>query len=574
MSGRRDDSSHQVFYTLGRREHPARQVYIGDVEPRTGPAIPADSPETHGEFASVGAVRRVDATYRAIPMVAWLLAIFFAVWAMRGATATDITLNDQARHALNGAALLDIVREGGLSRPVAWLRDYFAHYPALSMPYHPPLFPAVEALFYAAFGVSPVSARLAVAGFVAGAVLLFFRQVRSLNKNSYVAAACVLIFFSLPLTQMLSADVMLELPALFWVLASTVFIASARREWRVRDAILAGSLAGAAVWTKQTIFVGLIPLLLLASRRFTGLRSRNVLIFFAIFGLFLAGYMMLGRAADFEGISKNWAPVSIPDRVIRGIHYYGLVIYRQFGLVAIGGIIAAAVLFRTTLRNDVARDTCIFYLSWLAATFGVLLAVPAYDKRYLWFAYPAIVAVAATALHSVLAQYSDLRKANLAVLAIATVFCVWNLRTEPVRVTGPAAAAALTGTGGRILYCGTSNGSFIFAMRMLDERRTTHVIRADKVVSPLRELGLAPFVRKFGISAIVAEANLGSSSCDDLRQHAASLNGKPESVPIRSNFATLDGTLEIYRVPVATPPAKGSLDLPIQSTGQAIRAEF
>ena len=58
--------------------------------------------------------------------------------------------------------------------------------------------------------------------------------------------------------------------------------------------------------------------------------------------------MMLGRAADFEGISKNWAPLSIPDRVIRGIHYYGLVIYRQFGLVAIGGIIAAAVLFRTS----------------------------------------------------------------------------------------------------------------------------------------------------------------------------------------------------------------------------------
>ena len=108
---------------------------------------------------------------------------------------------------------------------MAWLRDYFVHFPALSMPYHPPLFPAVEALFYAAFGVSPVSARLAVAGFVAGAVLLFFHQVRSLNKNSYVAAACVLIFFSLPLTQMLSADVMLELPALFWVLASTVFIA-------------------------------------------------------------------------------------------------------------------------------------------------------------------------------------------------------------------------------------------------------------------------------------------------------------------------------------------------------------
>jgi hypothetical protein len=574
VSGRKDDSSHQVFYTLGRREDAVRQVYSGDVEPGTGPAIRAESPETHGKLASVGAGETSRPLNRVVPSVlAWLLAMFFAVWAMRGATATDITLNDQARHALNGAALLDMVREGGLSRPTAWLRDYFAHYPALSMPYHPPLFPAVEALFYAAFGVSPVSARLAVAGFVAGAVLLFFHQVRSLQKNSYVAAACVLIFFSLPLTQMLSADVMLELPALFWVLASTVFIASARTEWRLRDAILAGSLAGAAVWTKQTIFVGLIPLLLLASRRFAGLRSRNLLIFFVIFGLFVAGFMMLGRAADFAGISKDWRPVSVPDRVIRGIHYYGLVVYRQFGPVAMGGIVAAAVLFRATLRNAVVRDTYIFYLSWLAASVGVLLAVPAYDKRYLWFAYPALVVVASTAVHSVLAKYSDL-KANVAVLAIATVFCVWNLRTEPLRVTGPAAAAALTGTGGRVLYCGTSNGSFIFAMRMLDERRTTHVIRADKVITPMRDLGLAPFVQKFGINTIVAEANPSSSRCEDFRQHAGSLNAHRESVPIRSNLATMEGTLEIYRMPPAPHPAKGSIDLPIQSTGQAIRVEF
>ena len=550
-------------------------MYIGHVEPGTGPAIRADPCETHGKLGSVGAGETSRLLNRAGPhIVAWLLAIFFAVWGMRGATATDITLNDQARHALNGAALLDIVREGGLSRPVAWLRDYFVHYPALSMPYHPPLFPAVEALFYAALGVSPVSARLAVAGFVAGAVLLFFHQVRSFEKNSYVAAACVLIFFSLPLTQMLSADVMLEVPALFWVLASSVFMVSARTAWRLRDAILAGSLAAAAVWTKQSIFVGLIPLLLLATRRFTGLRSRNVLIFFAIFGFSLVGYMMLGRAADFSGISKDWAPVSIPDRVMRGIHYYGSVLYRQFGQVAIAVIIAAAVLFRTALRNAVSRDIFIFYLSWLAASFGVLLVVPAYDKRYLWFAYPALVVVAATTVHSVLAKYSDLRKANVAVVAIATVFFVWNLRTEPLRVTGTAAAARLTGTGGRILYCGTSNGSFIFAMRMFDERRTTHVIRADKVVSSLRDLGLAPFVRKFGINTIVAEANPSSSSCDDFRQNAARLDAKRESVPIRSNLALMNGTLEIYRMPVATPHAEGSLDLPVQSTGQAIRLEF
>src|SRR5436190_6942928 len=124
--------------------------YYGDVEPGNGRAIRLDSPGMNGKLESVRAGDTSNSLHRWTSMtVAWMLAIFFAVWAMRGATATDITLNDQARHALNGVALLDIVREGGLSRPVAWLRDYFVHFPALSMPYHPPLFPAVEALFYA-----------------------------------------------------------------------------------------------------------------------------------------------------------------------------------------------------------------------------------------------------------------------------------------------------------------------------------------------------------------------------------------------------------------------------------------
>ncbi len=511
--------------------------------------------------------------------VAWMLAIFFAVWAMRGATGTDITLTDQARHALNGVALLDIMREGGLSRPVAWMRDYFVHFPALSMPYHPPLFPAVEAVFYAAFGVNPVSARLAVAGFVAGAVLLFFRQVRTLGENSYVAAASVLIFFSLPITQRLSSDVMLELPALFWVLASTVFIASARTAWSLRDAVLAGSLAGAAIWTKQTIFVGLIPVLLLASRRFAGLRSEKVLVFCAIFGTFTAGYVLLCVAAGFSGFSQGWAPLSIPDRVIRGIQYYGGVLHRQLGRAAIGWVLAAAVLVlaalsKPGLRKAVLRDASVFYLCWLAACVGVLLAVPAFDERYLWFAYPAFVGVAVTTVHALIATYLDLPKADVAVLTMAITFCLWNLRTEPLHVTGPSAAAAMNGTGGRVLYCGASNGSFIFAIRMLDSRRTTHVIRADKVVRSLKELGLAHFVQKYGINNIVAEANQNSSTCNDFRQHAASLNAQRALVPIRSNLPRINGTIEIYRLPAATRPAKASLDLPIESTGQAIRGEF
>src|SRR3982751_3988856 len=79
-------------------------------------------------------------------VIAVILAMFFAAWAMRGANTTEITLSDQARHAMNGVALFDMVREGKVLHAIGYLREYFGHLPSLSMPYHPPLFPAVEAL--------------------------------------------------------------------------------------------------------------------------------------------------------------------------------------------------------------------------------------------------------------------------------------------------------------------------------------------------------------------------------------------------------------------------------------------
>src|SRR6266481_2307403 len=89
------------------------------------------------------------------------LALFFGWWGFRGAPGSNPIFPDASRHMLNGAMLYDMMRTGNVGRPVAFAQSWYARLPAISLPYHPPLFPLFESLFYAVFGVRYWAARLA-----------------------------------------------------------------------------------------------------------------------------------------------------------------------------------------------------------------------------------------------------------------------------------------------------------------------------------------------------------------------------------------------------------------------------
>ena len=110
-----------------------------------------------------------------IRVIPYLLALFFALWGLRGVGCNNIVETDAARHAMNGAFIHDYVRNGQLTSPVAYGELYYSRLPALSLPYHPPGFPMIEALFFFIFGVNVPAARLAVALCVFASVVLLYR---------------------------------------------------------------------------------------------------------------------------------------------------------------------------------------------------------------------------------------------------------------------------------------------------------------------------------------------------------------------------------------------------------------
>jgi hypothetical protein len=73
-----------------------------------------------------------------------LVSAVFAWSALRDVNASSLIDTDAARHAMNGAFLHDLLSDGKLTGAVAYARAYYTRYPALSIPYHPPLFPAFE----------------------------------------------------------------------------------------------------------------------------------------------------------------------------------------------------------------------------------------------------------------------------------------------------------------------------------------------------------------------------------------------------------------------------------------------
>src|SRR4051794_30057098 len=248
--------------------------------------------------------------------LAVVIALLFSFFAMRGASYTDVTFNDQARHALNGLALHDLVKDGAVNAPLPYLKRYFSRWPALSMPYHPPLFPAVEALYYAVFGPSYWSARLCVATFVFGAALLLFMLVRRTHQSARLALAVLIFCFSLKPILDLSSDVMLEMPAMFFAFAALIGIARFGEQWNMRDALAAGVFGGLAVWTKQTLFIGLIPLFLILGRAsFSTLRTRSVWTFVMIFGGACAGLGTLMYAAGIRGTSRAWGSAGFGEHI-------------------------------------------------------------------------------------------------------------------------------------------------------------------------------------------------------------------------------------------------------------------
>jgi hypothetical protein len=507
----------------------------------------------------------------------YLLAVLFALLSLRGVESRNVVDTDAARHAMNGAFVHDLLLSGRIAHPIAYGKEYYGRLPALSMPYHPPLFPAIEALFYFVFGVNLLAARLAVALAVAVCTVLLYRLVAATHHSDVLALCASVTVLSLWNSQLVSTDVMLEFPAMAFALAALYCLRDAGREYPLGRALLFATLGAAAVWTKQfaVFLLAVPPLYFLATGRWRLLFSRNFWISTALFALAVKALMSLSAPFNRTGVDQApLTPTSIWLAFQGNLNYYGPALAHELlgwpGLFALGTAALLALSFRRGAWRGLKIE---LYLAWMVAIGAVLMAVGPHTERYLFFFFPpAVVAAYAVVLRGSELLAGPARAWRIPV-AMAAAWFIAGCWFHPEFLRGPAEAASVVVRPApqRVLYGGDADGNFIFAVRALDARLQTTVIPAQKLAPEVfPAAAFEDFCRRYAINWVVLEDTGNPQKWSELMAGPTPSMRLERVLALNSSRPRWRGHLRIYRFTSAAARPEPGLVLPIEKIQSSI----
>src|SRR5215472_845715 len=497
-----------------------------------------------------------------------LLAVLLGWWSLRGFRGASIGGNDAPRHALNGAFILDMVRNWNVRHPVQYGYWYYSHFPALTLPFHPPLFPAFEALLFSVFGVGTFGARLAVSIATAVAALLLFRLVSKTHGSQLLALIVTASFFTLGTVEKLSNRVMLEIPALVFVLASLLFLVPVQDMFESPGSLGFGILGAMAIWTKQTVFLLPLPFIYAAlGRNWKLLRRRFFWMNICVLAVSALGLVILASQLNWNGINQSWAKTGLLQRLAQNSSFY-----LHKGMLGLVLVMICVISYRLPGgRDDLRKDR--LYIAWLTAALLVLIAAPAYSPRYMFFAIPPLMLLFYHGLSRL--GRSVLPSCRWAIpLAVCLVSVAYGLKTSRVPYfVGPSAAATFLHNHGyrRVLFCGNSNGAFIFALRSDDPSLSSTVIRGDKLPDGVYlPEQLNAFISQYGIDAVVLEHTEYGQPWDFLSPEVLPFLSLQRVVPMTDSTNEQSGSLSVYRVLKPSKVPNESLKVPISVLGRDV----
>jgi hypothetical protein len=507
-----------------------------------------------------------------------IIALCFAGWGLRSVGGYNIIETDAARHAMNGVFLRDLVASGHFTDVLPFARAYYAHLPALSMPYHPPLFPLIEAVFFAIFGVNALAARLAIGLTVFLSGVILFRLAHASNRSLTLAAVSTVTFLCLPEALWLGADVMLEFPALVFTLLAIYCLQGADNEFTMKRALAYALLASAALWTRQQmIFLGAVPFgyFLLLGRWRVFLRA-PLWVSAGLFGGSVAALSAL--SLPFHGAGVNQAiPSAAPhhhnstyiELLFRNLQFYFDGYPKVVGPAGVLLILALLVTLALRLYD---RKVVALYGSWIVSSLAVLMLIRPIATRYLFFTYPALIVLGYAGLMHIVERFSGSRRWAVVAAAILAAIALVQFPYRTQYLHGPEEAArVLAGTDAtRILYCGGTDGNFIFNFRAQQKDLRTTIIMGDKLPPSLfAGAALEEFAHDYGIQYIVLEDAQGVLA---KRPWVRLMNTPPPSmiaerdVPLTSSDRW-NGLLRIYRFTNPSPTPKDYLSMRMFTIG-------
>lgn len=448
----------------------------------------------------------------------WLAAIFLVavtlLFGCRDISVGGLGWSDAPQHTMNGAFILDFVRNLPLGHARAWADEYYLRHPAIGLVvYWPPGFGMVEAAFFAVAGVSIAVARFKVVAMAAGAVVITYAlAARWFDRRTGLFAALLLL--TCPHGQLWLTDILVEWPATFWILLTVWLYNKCRESARAWPTYATAATFVMAVLTKQTAgFIG--PVLLVHALLDPLARARMKrpasIISGCLAAAVLAGYFLFARR--YAGLAGRLLAFDASDP----FYYFG-----KIGETAGWPMtLLAAIGILSLIRSRTSPSGGLLPL-WFLAWTGFASLIVAKEPRYFFFALPPLAIWAASCSGIYLARMS---LGAVATALVAGLMLVSAWREPPARLPRyEAAVRALLDRGDAdlVLVDAVRDGQFVVDAYTDPAARNRLIpVRASKLLyaRPSRErYGLTEFVHsqqdilklldRYGIRYVLIESAL------------------------------------------------------------------
>lgn len=395
---------------------------------------------------------------------------------------------DGPQYANAAVMIHDWILSGDLLHPYQFAQRQYIQYPAFHLPFHPPAYPFLLALFFLPAGVSYLSARVFVALCLGMAGCFFYAILRHMNTGRMVALGCALVLLTIPEVTRWSRDTMSEVPALAFVLAGSYFFLRWLESNKFIHCFMAFALAEVA-FLSRVITAGVIPvwfLFIILTRRKSKLRTLPLLLLTVIYLLVNAGWtVFVSRFSKYEMgfggssaiVAKNhllsWETVSFYLFLLPDIAGWGTLVIAALGLVG------ALFLWKREVLG-------IYWVSWLMASCAflfVLRLVP--EPRYFFYILPAFPGLAAM-LFSERMNRTVRTWIAPGLLGLCLVINLIYLKHIPRGVLGYESVAqqlAQTNIPGNIMSLGWANQDFIFRYQASKPNVKRQIIRGDRTLA-------------------------------------------------------------------------------------------
>jgi hypothetical protein len=365
----------------------------------------------------------------------------------------------------------------------------YAQYPAFHLPYHPPVYPALLALFFSLTGTSYVSARVFIALCLWVCGCFGYLILKRTGVRDTAAFGCSLLLMTLPEIGFWSRDAMAEVPALALILAGSYFFLrwlTGRSGWTFYIAFVFAE----AAFLSRYLTAGILPawfLCALLAGKFRKLLAPWTLLppalYLACSALWASFAVHLARFETMYGgapPNTNYAhPLSAK-----------VVAYYIQGLPSMAGWLAIVAAGAGLIYASRRAQRCLglqFWLSWLISYVAFVEFLGIYQEhRYFIYALPAIPGLAAELFHLNSRRHRFVRYLPPAWIALCVVVNIVRLQTVPRGLVGyEALARQLAGLRdrGNVLVSTPYQADLIFRYRSNHPVLPRAFLRGDRTLA-------------------------------------------------------------------------------------------